>query len=280
MKSNIGEYKILTPFTKGVLCSLVQDDCTKNRIYVGKFFSTKRDGLVEVVEKIDNRSVRIKFINTGYIRDVLIANLVDGKCADKTIKDRTHPTTYPNVKMQSNSCGEFTIVEKRGRMCNVVFTDTGYKARVHIENAKQGKVNDPYFKSRYGVGYLGEDVKCSYKKLAYTLWSNMLKRCYSEKDKKGYFGKGKNVFVNDRWLSFNTFVNDLPKLNNFDKWLEGQIDKSKVQYNLDKDFAYLGCAEYSLDNCQFIDESLNKSTTSCNPLSALNISKYNNEKGN
>lgn len=279
MQVQHSDYKVLTPFNKGTFRKLVQDKYPKNLIYVGKFYKTNRDGLVEILELTDKKSVKVKFVNSGFVRDVLIVNLVAGKCADTTVEDRTNPTTYPNVKVQSNNCGEFTIVEKKGKRCKVVFTETGYETRAYIENAKAGKVNDPYFKSRYGVGYLGEDVKCSYKKFAYTLWSNMLKRCYSKADKKGYFGKGKNVFVNDRWLSFNTFVNDLPKLNNFDKWLEGQIDKSKIQYNLDKDFAYVGCAEYSLDTCQFIDESLNKSTTSCNPLSALNIAKYNHGKG-
>lgn len=280
MQVQCKDYKVLTPFKKGVFRKLVHANYQENILYVGKFYRTNRDGLVEVKELISSRIVKVRFVNTGFEREVLICNMNAGKCADTTIKERAPVETYKNLKMQSNGCGEFTVLEKHGRFYTVVFTDTGYKTKVCIDNAKVGKVKDPYFKSRYGVAYFGEDVKCSYKKFAYTLWSNMLKRCYSKTDKKGYFGKGKNVFVNDRWLSFNTFVNDLPKLNNFDKWLEGQIDKSKIQYNLDKDFAYVGCAEYSLDTCQFIDESLNKSTTSCNPLSALNIAKYNHGKGN
>jgi len=251
---------------------------TTNKVYVGKFYSTHRDGLVEIVALTGGKSVKVRFVNSGFEREVLLANLVAGKCADTTVEDRTHPTTYPDIKMQSNNCGEFTIVEKKGKICKVVFTETGYETQANIDNAKAGKVSDPYFKSRYGVGYLGEDVNHHYRNFTYVLWSNMLKRCYCKNYKNGYFGKGKSVFVNDAWLCFNTFAKDISKLENFDKWLEGQIDKSKTQYNLDKDFAYVGCNEYSVGTCQFIDESLNKSTTSRNTRSALNIAKYNQVK--
>lgn len=259
----------------GLFTGLVPDSPRRNKIHIGKFYPTKRDGLVRVIELIDGESVKVQFINTGFEREVLKVNLKAGKCADKTVKDRTWPKTYPNLKLQSNNCGEFTILEKKGVNCRVVFTETGYITTANINNLKAGKINDPYSKSRYGVGYLGEDFTSDYKQFAYTLWSNMLKRCYSIKDTRGYFGKGKDVFVNTDWLCFRTFAHDLKKLHNFDKWLVGQRGVSSIKYNLDKDFAYIGCSEYSLNTCQFIEESLNKSTTSKNPKSSENIAKFN-----
>lgn len=281
MEEQSGDYKVLKPFAKGMFRNLVDNVSKKNKVYVGKFYSTKRDGLVEVIELINYRSVKVRFINSGFEREVLLANLAVGKCADTTIEVRpsTIVTTYPNVKIQSNSCGEFTIVERTGKFCKVLFTETGYETQAYTENARKGKVTDPYFKSRYGIGYLGEDVDCSYREFAYTLWGNMIKRCYSKTDSRGYFGKGKNVFVNDRWLCFHNFAKDIPNLPNFDKWLNGQMGKSDTKYNLDKDFAYVGCNEYSLETCQFIDESLNKSTTCRNPNSAINIARHNQSRG-
>ena len=245
---------------------------------LGKFFATNRDGLVQVVGITANKNVTVRFIDTGTERDVNIDNLRKGKCADPSITDRTHPTTYPNIEMQSNNSGVFTILEKTGNRCKIVFKETGYTTTAYLENLKVGKVHDPYSKNCYSVGYHGEPAETPYKDFAYTLWRNMLKRCYSQNDPRGYYGKGNDVSVDERWLSFANFVDDLPHLNNFQQWLNGQMDKTSVQFNLDKDFAYLGCNVYSRDNCQFLEEGLNKRVTSKNRLSKSLIENYNKRK--
>ena len=157
-----------------------------------------------------------------------------------------------------------------------MFKDTGYETEVLRENAKVGKVNDPYRKSVYGIGFLGEYVKPAYIKHAYTLWHNMLKRCYCETDNKGYYGRG--IEVSQEWLCFSNFLADIESLANFDKWLFGQYNKEETQYNLDKDFAYYGCTTYSKENCQFIDETLNKGTTSRTYSSKSRIENYNRKE--
>lgn len=166
-----------------------------------------------------------------------------------------------NDKVFKNNAGqEFKVIDKRTvetpakkyKQWLVKFTETGFTKWVYVENATVGKVRDLYAKSVYGVGYQGDaNISVSHYKPARQLWQNMMKRCYSTKDKKGYYGY---VVVHPRWHSFENFLNDLPKLNNFSKWL----DPEAGNYNLDKDFKGDGTI-YSFDTCQFITEYENKS---------------------
>lgn len=168
-----------------------------------------------------------------------------------------------NDKVFKNNAGqEFKVIDHRDidrkfgkgtyKQYLVKFIDTGFTKWVYRENALDGKVRDLYAKSVYGVGYSGDaDKSLHYYKQARQLWQNMLKRCYCEKDLKGYYG---TVDVEPRWHSLENFLNDLPKLNNFDKWL----DTKAGNYNLDKDFKGDGTV-YSFETCQFITEYENKS---------------------
>lgn len=136
----------------------------------------------------------------------------------------------------------------------VKFFETGTTKEAYFENIKAGKVRDDYAISCYGVGCLGNrDKSVPYYIQANQLWRNMLKRCYSDKDPKGYKGA---VIVCKRWLCLENFVNDLPKLKNFDKWLEGGTC-SKTRYQLDKDILGDGTV-YSPHVCMFVTENENK----------------------
>lgn len=137
-------------------------------------------------------------------------------------------------------------------MALVQFKDTPHTKWVYFENLTAGKVKNPYRITRAGVGYLGEFTKTSYSARARELWSNMLARCYTDRD-KGYLKWGTEVDV--RWHCFANFLEDLPNLTNFDKWLEN----GKVKYNLDKDLKAGKQNIYSLNTCMFLDEHTNKS---------------------
>ena len=155
---------------------------------------------------------------------------------------------------QSNSTGAFIILEQSGQKCVIQFIETGTIKTANKSNIDAGKVKDPYYCTVYGVGYYGIFEKVPYWKQAKQLWQNMLKRCYCEKDQKGYFGK---VTVDTRWHCFANFLNDLPRLENFDMWLKGQKQEG-IKFNLDKDFKFPGNTVYSALACSFISESENK----------------------
>lgn len=158
------------------------------------------------------------------------------------------------TKFKSNLTGEFVIISRTGNDCIVQFLETGTIKKAHISNVLTGKVKDQYYPTVYGVGYYGDFEKVAYWKQAKQLWQNMIKRCYCEKDTKGYYGK---VTVCKRWLCFANFLKDLPKLDNFENWLKGQ-NSNNTKYNLDKDFIIAGNKIYAPEVCCFITENENK----------------------
>lgn len=219
-------------------------------------YKTNTSGYLTIVEKLEGGKFRVVFDDTGYATVASMVNIRAGKVKDHTL-EYVSDTTYPNTILETNKSGKCIVLEKTGKSCIVQFLDTGFTKKALIDNVNAGKIRDPYAKTFFGVAYLGEvDAKPKYYNAALQLWSNMLKRCYSETDKKGYFGKG--ISVDSRWLCFNNFLIDLPKLENFELWLKGQSSNSE-KYNLDKDYKVKNNKVYSRETCIFITEFLNKS---------------------
>lgn len=156
---------------------------------------------------------------------------------------------------QNNAGLSFIILAQAGKSCTINFIKSGSTRKANIDNVRAGKVKDLYSPSRYGIGYLGEFERVSYFKQAMQLWSNMLKRCYAENDAKGYFGKG--VTVDPRWHCFANFLQDLPHLPNFSRWLDFYETRTDP-YNLDKEFYSRECKVYSKYTCGFETEHKNK----------------------
>jgi hypothetical protein len=167
------------------------------------------------------------------------------------------------MKMKNNSGDVFELLEeyeekigKRKWVFWVIrFEETGYTRIVYKYNAEKGKVRDLYKPSFCGIGYQGEFKKISYWKQARRLWENMLKRCYDSNYKAGYYGKGYSV--DKRWHCFANFLEDLPGLGNFHKWIEG-FNKKRPQYNLDKDLKLINNKVYCKQYCSFVLERINK----------------------
>jgi hypothetical protein len=176
---------------------------------------------------------------------------------------------------KSNTSGYFIVLEENTKedTCVIRFVETGTVKKCVRSNMLAGKVKDAYKKSVYGEGYYGDFDKKPYWKQAKQLWQNMLKRCYCEKDKKGYFGK---AFVCERWKCFANFLEDISNLPNFDQWLKGQTSGSE-KYNLDKDLLVQGNVFYSPYLCQFVTESVNKSAGAKNGKPFTKNKKMDND---
>ena len=126
---------------------------------------------------------------------------------------------------------------------------------------------NPYERTVYGVGYLGLLADGTRPKTVdetgkttreYRVWTSMLARCYSEKyhEKKPTY---QNVTVCDIWHCYANFLEDLPKIKNYELWRDNP--KQKIALNKDKYYAELGiitdCKEYSLETVRFISNSEN-----------------------
>lgn len=229
----------------------------KHIIEIGSLFKTNSYGDIRILENLKKGYFLVEFVETGYKVTANRANIVAGKVRDGSRKIPSR-TAWEDceIHMKNNAGDDFTIVQKRGKDCVVHFPETNYMTYAHTHNVLCGKISDPYKKTFLGIGYIGEYTKVHYWKKAKQLWSNMMKRCYSEKDQKGYLGK---AFVDSRWHCFANFLEDLPTLDNFDGWLD--FDNTGVKYNLDKDLKIPGNTVYSRVACTFELESLNKGAT-------------------
>ena len=104
----------------------------------------------------------------------------------------------------------------------------------------------------------------------------MINRCYSEKRLKNQRSKCYlECFVDERWHNFQNFCEDLPKLENYDKWLKFGPKK----YQLDKDTKLKLNKVYSLENCMFLDVKTNCGQSAKNRDStAITVFLYKNGK--
>lgn len=213
--------------------------------------------LFQVIKIKSENDVLIKFLDTGYECRARSHLIESGNVRDYTKIEEERNSWEPcEEEFISNSGHTFRAILRKGRKIKIEFEGTGYFTEVFIDNARAGKVKDPYEVSVYNVGFIGlPDKSISYWKPAFQLWQNMLKRCYSEKDERGYYGK---CYVEERWFCFENFLNDIKYLEGFSEWLAGS-ENSYYASNLDKDFYKKGNDIYSRHYCRFLPQGYNKS---------------------
>lgn len=232
----------------------------KHKIEIGMIFKTNSYGEIEIISRLEKGNFLVRFLSTGYECTAHRGNIVAGKVRDKLAVSPTEVVGKVVNKLLVNNAGdEFLVIEQTNNKFTIKFIETGHVMKVYCNNALAGKVKDPYKKTFLGIGYMGKPRNVPYKKKVYQLWSNMMKRCYSEADDKGYFGK---AFVDPRWHCFADFLEDVPSLQNFSRWLDAE--NTGIKYDLDKDLKIPGNNTYSLETCSFVEESLNKGATSRN----------------
>lgn len=149
---------------------------------------------------------------------------------------------------------EFVKRDSHNRYYRLKFLSTGYTMITTKSAIKRGYIKDKYAPSVCGVGYLGDIDNTRDFKKERNLWGGMLNRCYNVNN-NGYKHYGaKGVTVCDRWLSFENFLKDLPKIDGYDKNL---FDLGHIE--LDKDMKQRGASEkvYSLNGCMFISKKKN-----------------------
>lgn len=159
---------------------------------------------------------------------------------------------------KSNQYGEFKVIGinklYHGKLQTIPyyickFLNTGYECLALGTAINNGSVKDNYFKSVYGVGYLGDYDGSKNKHPLYKTWVLMLGRCYNV----NYPDYRKDCFVCDEWLNFSNFISDCPHLLGY----KDMINNLHIKYSLDKDFICQGNSVYSKDKCCFIPQDLN-----------------------
>ena len=117
---------------------------------------------------------------------------------------------------------------------------------------KNGKINNPYYKSIFGVGFIGDGEYNSLNSATlYTKWYNMIGRCYSKKvqiKQSSYIG----CSVCSEWHNFQ----------NFAKWFNNNIWSEECNV-VDKDILVKRNKIYSPDTCILVDININSLFTKC-----------------
>jgi thymidylate synthase len=141
----------------------------------------------------------------------------------------------------------------------VQFLQTGYCAsKLSKQLVETGQIKDRFAPMLFNIACVGDSHIYQHDpfwKHLYQTWFAMLRRCYDNAHPSYQNYGGKGIFVDNRWLVFSDFYQDIQKLEN---WLLKKTFPD--EYSLDKDFY---CAnKYSLETCIWankIEQSVNYS---------------------
>lgn len=116
---------------------------------------------------------------------------------------------------------------------------------------KKGEIKNPYHKSVFGVGFVGEGIykpsENNRDTKEYSTWNGMLRRCYS-KNPKDNNPTYKDVTVCEEWHNFQ----------NLAKWHKENYNPETMEgWQLDKDIICPNCKIYSPETCAFVPKSIN-----------------------
>ena len=142
-------------------------------------------------------------------------------------------------------------IDQRYRLLQIQFLNTGTVQTIKSSELSRLQMKDPYAKTVCGVGFLG-DAK-NYTKKEYDIWYHILHRCYDPTDSHYDTYGGAGVHVCSRWFNFGLFLEDLRKMENYDKLMAGK------KYQLDKDMLQPGVEYkvYSPETCCLIPSYVN-----------------------
>ena len=155
---------------------------------------------------------------------------------------------------KSKLSGDFKILKYNDRAnVEIWFLKTGFETVARLNHIRNGKVKDPYAQSVYAIGIIGTKYPVSEggkDTKEYTLWKNMLQRCYSEVYKKKrptYEG----CKVSENFKSYEYFY----------EWCHSKIGFGNEGWHLDKDLLIKGNKVYSESTCVFLPQEINNVLT-------------------
>lgn len=151
---------------------------------------------------------------------------------------------YNGSIWDTRNCGQCEIIglleKHKGYHIFLVKFKDGTLVRARHTNIKNGTINNPYSKNICDVACTGRVENVS-KNFLYEHWKQIIYRCYDKTHirYKDYGGRG--IKVDNRWLCFEYFLNDIQLFDNYKILQNGryyQIDRKDNNKN------------YSLENCK------------------------------
>lgn len=151
-----------------------------------------------------------------------------------------------------NRFGSLMIIEKYYNNEDIVvrFVNSDNLVPAVYHTFRKGEIKNPYDRSLYRIGYLGEgDYKATINKEMtphYKTWRDMVNRCYNEKLHKRQ-PTYKGCLVSPEWHNFQTFA----------QWYDDNYYNFGEKMQLDKDILSKGNKVYSPETCMFVPHSIN-----------------------
>ena len=151
---------------------------------------------------------------------------------------------------KSKSSGDFKVLKYNDRAnVEIQFLKTGFEMVARLNHIKSGNVKDPHSPSVCGVGIIGNKYPSTINGVhtkEYTLWADMLRRCYSTTFKKKY-PTYEGCEVSEKFKSYEYFY----------EWCNKQVGFSNKDWHLDKDLLIKGNKVYSENTSVFIPSEIN-----------------------
>lgn len=122
------------------------------------------------------------------------------------------------------------------------FRETGSIISASRCNLRSGQAKDPYEKALFGVACIG---RAKPDEKLYTLWRNMIVRCYNDKSPVYKWYGEKGIYVSPDWLCFENFQNTISQVGGYYLW-----QQNPNKYSFDKD--YYNSKSYDFRTCVFL----------------------------
>ncbi len=153
----------------------------------------------------------------------------------------------------SNKYGKVVVLSKEENdYYKVKFLRTGTIKKFRSSQIKNGDIRDCYSKSVCGVACTG-DIKTKGKyKPYYSVWHDMINRCYNPNNKQSETYK--NVTVCDEWLIFKNFYDEVKEIEGFDEVL---FEKGELVLDKDIKQRFLKHKIYSKNTCKWVSKREN-----------------------
>ncbi len=226
------------------------EDGTIGKAYPYNLESHRPDEMKKLVKKVPRKIVDLSFTEPKPVKQ-----FPEAPCQDDTIYLNRYKVVGIDEERSKDSRQKYYFIQ---------FISNNYISSIRKDTI--GKTNgvNPYDRTVFGVGYLGEYKKVNNYtedeiKVLKDKWENMFRRCYSENYKNSHDGYN-NIFVHQNWHSFEDFLRTVREVPQY--YLAKE--ESFKGWDLDKD--YFGSNVYSKDTCAFLkhaENSLYATTEGC-----------------
>jgi len=213
---------------------------------IGEVAYNKLNEKMTIIKYNNCKDVIVQFEN-GFSTNAQYGNFKRGTIKSKDdALDRIGEISYSNIGRE-----EMIIIKYITARKVVIKFKSGYITTNSYKNFITGNIRNPYYKSIYGVGFLGEGkykthtnnktTKC------YKTWAHMMDRCYNMNsyEKKHTY---KDCTVCEEWHNFQ----------NFAKWYDENFYEINDEVMcIDKDILMKGNKIYSPETCVFVPQHIN-----------------------